>query len=35
MSCPFAWPAKILDVVQKLLGQALGDCIRNGGGKSK
>lgn len=32
---PFAWPAKILDVVQKLPGQALGDCIRNGGGESK
>lgn len=31
----FAWPAKILDMVQKLLGQALDDCIRNGGGESK
>lgn len=31
----FAWPAKILDLVQKLLGQALGDCIKNGGAESK
>lgn len=31
----FAWPAKILDLVQKLLGQALGDCIKNGGGENK
>lgn len=30
-----AWPAKILDLVQKLLGQASGDCIKNGGGESK
>lgn len=31
----FAWPAKILDLVQKLLGQASGDCIKNGSGESK
>lgn len=31
----FAWPAKISDLVQRLLGEALSDCIKNGGAVGK